>query len=72
MAHTDFFEQLSGMMTALLENMKKVGDSLKSNEERKKTISAYSNAYESLLDCIQITQDILPQSSFNKEQNLLI
>lgn len=56
MNHAELFEQLSGMLTALLENIKGMGESLKSNEDRKKTITAYGTAYETLLECIQISQ----------------
>ena len=60
------------MLTVLLENTKKVGESLKGNEDRKNIISNYHNAYESLLECIQLHQKIFPKSKFINDQNILI
>ena len=44
------------MMTSLLESVKNMGDAIKVNDDRKKIISSYHNAYETLLECIQLTQ----------------
>lgn len=45
MNHSRLQEQLSGLLTVVLENTKKVGNALGDNYDRKNVITAYHTAY---------------------------